>query len=209
MNHFHRANNNSSNNNNNNNNISYTEPVIETKPPRTTRSSIDTRTLNANIQPMSDSTHRRTNYVKSHSSPSPSTSNRHQNFNSSSTNSEFLNQSSHRVRQKSPKESSYMPQKRNDSNLSNYNSSNTRQSSKFLDSSESEPEDNKKKDNTKLFENKNGANIFLVNNQTDESVNSFAKCIFAVDGKSADCELDEYKISWRYISSCKFLNRQV
>ena len=199
MNHFHRSSNN--NNNNNSNNGNYNDPVIESKPPRTTRSSIDTRN-SANVQSFNDSSHRRTSYVKSHSSPSPA---HRQNFNSSSTNSEFSNQNSHRVHQKTPKESSYIPQKRNDSTQSNYNSSNTRQSNKFLDSSGSESEDVKRIN--KPFENKNiiknGVNNFLVSEEANDSIKSYAKCIFTVDGKSADCELDEYKISWRYITSCK------
>jgi hypothetical protein len=197
MNHFHRSSNNNSNNGN------YNDPVIESKPPRTTRSSIDTRNSISNVQSLNDSTsHRRTSYVKSHSSPSPS---HRQNFNSSSTNSEFFNQNSHRVHQKAPKESNYLPQKRNDSALSNHNRSNTRQSNKFLDSSGSESEDVKKIN--KPFEKKtlikNGVNNFLVSEETSESIKSFFKCVFTVDGKSADCELDEHKISWKYISSCK------
>jgi hypothetical protein len=196
MNHFHRSSNNNSNNGN------YNDPVIESKPPRTTRSSIDTRN-STNVQSLNDSTsHRRTSYVKSHSSPSPS---HRQNFNSPSLNSEFFNQNSHRVHQKAPKQSNYLPQKRNDSALSNHNSSNTRQSNKFLDSSGSESEDVKKIN--KPFEKKNliknGVNNFLVSEETSESVKSFFKCVFTVDGKSADCELDEHKISWKYISSCK------
>ncbi len=167
-------------------------PVVDSKPPRVTRSSLDTRNINSQSI-NTGSVHRQTSIVKSPSSPSPTPTSTRNNLN----NNELLTQNSHRVHRKAPKESSYLPQKRTDSALSSSN--NNQKTNKFLDNCSSDSDDNNN-NNLKIKSSKRHVNNFL--DKDTDSNTTIANCIFSVDGKSADVEIDDKRISWKYISSC-------
>lgn len=174
---------------------------VDTKPPRVKpRSSNDARNSNLNtssgysnggsannyLNTSTNTQHRQANLAKPPHSPSPSVSSPSHRNSQVNLNDSNLTQRTHRSRENVRQSNS----KRPDSGLSN------QRRNSFLDDS-----NNSDFENENINRSKRDINRFLEYDEKDSKL--VAKCIFNVNGKSADVEMDDKKISWKYITACK------